>query len=282
MTHQKTLMTVSAGIAGLAGIAIVDGQQNNQVQAATQTATVSYSEGTTTIWGSADFSQPKSYASYQQTVDIYGSKVVGGTTWYLVGDNAWIPEIYLSFDEAQPQVPVEDTTEQTTDSSAVEQAPEENQQNTTVTDDQGNTLTNTTNDATTDDLTGNTNAGYVDQSKAQAVIALAKEQLGKPYVWGGKGPDGFDCSGLMHYVFANALGMEIGGWTVPQESAGTQLSVSQAQPGDLLFWGGRGATYHVALYLGNNQYLDAPVPGQSVEITSISQYFMPSFAVRVL
>lgn len=282
MTHQKTLVTVSAGIAGLAGIAIVDGQQNNQVQAATQTATVSYSEGTTTIWGSADFSQPKSYASYQQTVDIYGSKVVGGTTWYLVGDNAWIPEIYLSFDgqaQDQNQAPAADQTEQVTDTTAVEQAPVEEQQ---TTDNNGNTVTNTTNEVATDDLTTNNNAGYVDQSKAEAVIALAKQQLGKPYVWGGKGPNGFDCSGLMHYVFANALGMEIGGWTVPQESAGTQISLSQAQPGDLLFWGSRGATYHVALYLGNNQYLDAPVPGQSVEITSISQYFMPSFAVRVL
>ncbi|MFD1670479.1 C40 family peptidase [Agrilactobacillus yilanensis] len=282
MTHNKTLMTVSAGIAGLAGIALVNGHDNSKVQAATQTATVNYSQGTTTVWGSADFTQPKSYVSYQQTVDIYGSKQVGGTTWYLVGDNSWIPEIYLSFDNQTQNTP--------TDTTAVEQAPAEEtpvaDQNTATdaTDNGGNVVTDTTNvsDTTTNETTENTNVTNTDLNKAAAVIALAKEQLGKPYVWGGKGPSSFDCSGLMHYVFANALGLEIGGWTVPQESAGTQISVSQAQPGDLIFWGSRGATYHVALYLGNNQYIDAPVPGRSVEIASISQYFMPSFAVRVL
>lgn len=119
-------------------------------------------------------------------------------------------------------------------------------------------------------------------TKAQAVINLAKQQIGKPYVWGGKGPNGFDCSGLMHYVFANALGKEIGGWTVPQESAGTQVSINNLKAGDLVFWGSRGATYHVGLYLGNGQYLHAPQPGQTVTIATISSYFMPSFGVRVL
>ncbi|KRM36324.1 hypothetical protein FC83_GL003079 [Agrilactobacillus composti DSM 18527 = JCM 14202] len=116
---------------------------------------------------------------------------------------------------------------------------------------------------------------------AQKVIDLAKQQIGKPYVWGAKGPNSFDCSGLMHYVFQQALGKEIGGWTVPQESAGTQVSVENAQAGDLLFWGGHGATYHVALALGNGQYLHAPQPGQNVTIANISPYFWPSFAVHV-
>lgn len=118
--------------------------------------------------------------------------------------------------------------------------------------------------------------------KIQAVINLAKQQLGKPYKWGGKGPSVFDCSGLMYYVFMNATGKNIGGWTVPQESAGRQVAVSQLQAGDLVFWGSHGTTYHVGLYLGNNQYIDAPNPGQSVQITSISSYFRPSFGVRVL
>lgn len=119
-------------------------------------------------------------------------------------------------------------------------------------------------------------------TKVQAVINVAKQQIGKPYVWGGKGPTGFDCSGLMHYAFANGAGKEIGGWTVPQESAGTQVSINNLKAGDLVFWGSRGATYHVGLYLGNNQYLHAPQPGQNVTIASISSYFMPSFGVRVL
>lgn len=118
-------------------------------------------------------------------------------------------------------------------------------------------------------------------AKVQAVIALAKKQIGKPYVWGAKGPYSFDCSGLMYYVFANAAGKNIGGWTVPQESAGTQVSLSNLKAGDLVFWGSRGATYHVGLYIGNGQYLHAPAPGQSVKIQSLSSYG-PSFGVRVL
>ena len=125
--------------------------------------------------------------------------------------------------------------------------------------------------------------GQVSQapSAAASVINLAKKQLGKPYVWGGKGPNAFDCSGLMYYVFLNATGKNIGGYTVAQESAGTQVSLNNLKPGDLVFWGSRGATYHVGLYIGNGQYLHAPAPGQGVKIQSLSSY-RPSFGLRVL
>ncbi|WP_334330337.1 C40 family peptidase [Companilactobacillus sp. HBUAS59699] len=120
------------------------------------------------------------------------------------------------------------------------------------------------------------------QSDVDAVISTAKQYLGTPYVWGGKTPAGFDCSGFTSYVYQQATGKSIGGYTVAQESAGTQEAVSQASAGDLLFWGGHGSTYHVGIYLGNNQYIAAPQPGESVKISSISSYFMPSFAVKVL
>lgn len=114
----------------------------------------------------------------------------------------------------------------------------------------------------------------------QAVINLAMAQIGKPYVWGAHGPSSFDCSGLMDYVFRNAAGKSIGGWTVPQESAGYAVSLSNLQPGDLLFWGSQGSSYHVALYIGGGQYIHAPQPGENVKIGSM-QYYAPSFARRV-
>ncbi|WP_409043471.1 NlpC/P60 family protein [Latilactobacillus sakei] len=115
---------------------------------------------------------------------------------------------------------------------------------------------------------------------AQAVINLAMAQIGKPYVWGAHGLSSFDCSGLMDYVFQNAAGRSIGGWTVPQESAGYSVSLSSLQPGDLLFWGAQGSSYHVALYIGGGQYVHAPQPGENVKIGSM-QYYTPSFAKRV-
>lgn len=120
------------------------------------------------------------------------------------------------------------------------------------------------------------------QNNVQNVINIAKAQLGKPYAWGAKGPSAFDCSGLMYYAFANGAHRNIGGYTVAQESAGQTVSINSLKAGDLVFWGARGATYHVGLYLGNGQYLHAPAPGQGVKIQAISSYFMPSFGVRVL
>ncbi len=117
---------------------------------------------------------------------------------------------------------------------------------------------------------------------SDSVISTAKQYLGTPYVWGGKTPSGFDCSGFTSYVYKEATGKSIGSYTVAQESAGTQEAVSQASAGDLLFWGSKGSTYHVGIYLGNNQYIAAPQPGESVKISTISGYFMPSFAVKVL
>lgn len=112
------------------------------------------------------------------------------------------------------------------------------------------------------------------------VVSIAAKYIGVPYVWGGKTPSGFDCSGFTSYVFREAYGIEIGGYTVPQENSGTQIAVSSAQAGDLIFWGSRGATYHVAIYVGGGQYIHAPAPGQTVTYSSYN-LSGASFAVRV-
>ncbi|MFT8909109.1 MAG: C40 family peptidase [Lentilactobacillus diolivorans] len=131
----------------------------------------------------------------------------------------------------------------------------------------------------------NTTAAQADttSSKATAVINLAKQLAGQniPYVWGGESLKGMDCSGLTDYVYQQAAGISLGHYTVTQESHVTKETVSNAQPGDLLFWGNQGASYHVAIYIGNNQYVAAPQPGQNVEIQTINSAFMPSFAGHV-
>lgn len=115
----------------------------------------------------------------------------------------------------------------------------------------------------------------------QAIVREAFKHLGKPYVWGAKGPNTFDCSGLTYYVYMKATGHYIDGWTGEQQYAGTQIPVSQAQPGDLVFWGpSSGVTHHVGIYIGNGQFIHAPQPGDKVRVTSISD-FTPDFAVRV-
>jgi peptidoglycan DL-endopeptidase CwlO len=95
---------------------------------------------------------------------------------------------------------------------------------------------------------------------AGRAIQFALGEVGKPYVWGGTGPDSYDCSGLMLRAYESA------GVTLPRVArqqywAGAQLPVRQAQPGDLLFWGydtsNPDSIHHVAMYLGNGRMVEA-------------------------
>lgn len=122
--------------------------------------------------------------------------------------------------------------------------------------------------------------GKLPPANSSAIIKEAFKHIGKPYVWGARGPNTFDCSGFTQYVFLQVTGKDIGAWTVPQESSGTIIPVSQAKEGDLYFWGPRGNTEHVAIALGDGRFIHAPQPGQTVTVSNI-QYFMPSFALRV-
>ena len=137
---------------------------------------------------------------------------------------------------------------------------------------------------------------------ARSVINRALSQLGMPYAWGGGnayGPTrgirdggiadlygdynkiGFDCSGLMIYAFA-AAGYNLPHYSGYQARAGRQVPLSQKAPGDMLFWGTGGRIHHVALYIGNEQMVEAPYSGSHVRIASVRYGGIVPYATRLL
>lgn len=114
-----------------------------------------------------------------------------------------------------------------------------------------------------------------------SIVSSARAQIGKPYAWGAAGPNAFDCGGLVKYVYKQATNTDLPMGTTNQEKYGTEASLGSLQPGDLLFYGNRGATYHVGIYVGNNQMIHSPQPGQTVKSVDIT-YFYPNFARRIV
>jgi cell wall-associated NlpC family hydrolase len=108
--------------------------------------------------------------------------------------------------------------------------------------------------------TGSGGAGHA----AAAQIAL--RYLGVPYVWGGASPSGFDCSGLVMYVYAQ-LGISLPHYTVAQWNA--TEPISSPEPGDLVFFNSLG---HVGIYIGGGRFVDAPHTGSVVRIDSMSSF----------
>ncbi|CAM5250527.1 NlpC/P60 family protein OS=Streptomyces alboniger OX=132473 GN=CP975_20510 PE=3 SV=1 [Streptomyces alboniger] len=134
--------------------------------------------------------------------------------------------------------------------------------------------------------TQTTSAGTSDSAPAPAagsvgaVIGFLKAQLGDAYVMGASGPNAWDCSSLVQAAFKQA-GVDLPRVSQDQSVAGTPVSLSNVQVGDILYWGGAGSAYHVGVYIGNGQYLDAANPSKGVVIQDLSGY-PASGAVRVL
>jgi peptidoglycan hydrolase CwlO-like protein len=108
---------------------------------------------------------------------------------------------------------------------------------------------------------------FVSPADYSGVLALALAQQGKPYIWGASGPNGFDCSGLIYWVFRKFgiyLPRTVGG----QYKAGTPISKSNLQQGDLVFF--KNFT-HVGIYIGNGNFVHAPHTGTRVRIESLSR-----------
>jgi cell wall-associated NlpC family hydrolase len=112
------------------------------------------------------------------------------------------------------------------------------------------------------------------------VIAFLKAQVGDAYVLGATGPSAWDCSSLVQAAFKQ-VGVDLPRVSQDQSMAGTDVPLSSIQVGDILYWGGKGSAYHVGVYIGNGQYLDAANPSKGVVIQQLSGY-PASGAVRVL
>ena len=126
-------------------------------------------------------------------------------------------------------------------------------------------------------------------TSASKLIDYAKKFLGKPYVWGAQGPNGFDCSGFTYYVFKNSAGITLPRTSSLQSNYGTYVSKSNLKPGDLLFFdtvgSNNGGVTHCGIYIGNNQMIHAASGQGKVVINNINNsYYINSYvnARRVL
>lgn len=104
--------------------------------------------------------------------------------------------------------------------------------------------------------------------RASAVLAYARRQVGKPYVWAAAGPSGFDCSGLVVASF-RSVGVSLPHQTGALVSRGRAVSRSQLQPGDLVF----PSSGHVGIYIGGGMMIHAPKPGDHVKVAKVYAFW---------
>jgi peptidoglycan DL-endopeptidase CwlO len=118
---------------------------------------------------------------------------------------------------------------------------------------------------------------------AQAAVNFAYAQLGEPYVWGAAGPSSWDCSGLTMGAW-EAAGVYLPHYSVAQYYATTPVSYSDLHPGDLIFWASDSSNpdtiFHVAMYIGNGQEIQAPHTGDVVKISGVFDWESPDFFTR--
>jgi cell wall-associated NlpC family hydrolase len=119
-------------------------------------------------------------------------------------------------------------------------------------------------------LTANTAEPAVSGGRVQTLLKRALALLGTPYRWGGTSTNGFDCSGMVGYVFKTALGIELPRVSREMASSGTPVERSALTPGDLVFFGVHGRRVdHVGIYVGEGRFVHAPRTGRDVTVSSL-------------
>lgn len=108
------------------------------------------------------------------------------------------------------------------------------------------------------------------EGRIKSVLHRAMALLGTPYRWGGTTPEGgFDCSGLVGYVFRNALGIELPRVSREMAKSGQSVDRHELAQGDLVFFGKSGTVDHVGIYVGEGRFLHAPRTGRDVTVSSM-------------
>ncbi|MFI7244712.1 C40 family peptidase [Streptomyces qinglanensis] len=125
-----------------------------------------------------------------------------------------------------------------------------------------------------------TNAAAPQGGNVATLLSFLRAQVGKSYVMGATGPSAYDCSGLTQAAYKQ-VGVNLPRTSQPQSTAGTPVSLDNLQPGDLLYWGGAGSAYHVAVYVGGGKFIGAQNSSTGIVERPLS-YDQPTGAVRVL
>ena len=115
------------------------------------------------------------------------------------------------------------------------------------------------------------------EGRVQQLLKRALTLLGTPYRWGGTTTAGFDCSGLVGYVFRTALGIELPRVSRDMATRGESVSRDELIEGDLVFFSRGKVVDHVGIYIGNGQFVHAPRTGRDVSVSKLDGYWARHF-----